>query len=173
MYNGARFGLLLAVFYALAFGSAYVPPLNFPALLCLLVLPAALYLRMRHDFRASGGKHTVGTLWLNGLLTVTGGAVLAAVPEVIFLKWIDPTFLPGQIDTMAQALASSSEPQTQQFASDLQNAINNGFTVSPIIFTMSTLWSITFVGSILALISGIAVKAGAGRYKTFIRRDGE
>lgn len=165
MHNGVRFGLLLTAFYALSLGSARVPLLNIPALLCLVALPVALYIWMRNDFRASKGMHTVGTLWLNGLLTVIGGALLASVPLVVFLQWIDPQFLPDQWETMVSALGSSPDAQTQRMATDLRQALDNGFSISPIIFTMTMLWTMTFIGSILALIIGVVVKSRPIRCK--------
>lgn len=164
MHNGMRFGLWLTAFYALSFGSARFPLLSIPALFCLAALPVVLYICMRRDFRASQGVHTVGTLWLNGLLTVIGGALLASVPLVIFLQWIDPQYLPDQWETTVNMLAASDDAQTQHMAAELRQALDNGFEISPIIFTMTMLWTMTFIGSILALILGIVVKSTVPRY---------
>lgn len=168
MHNGMRFGLWLTAFYMLSFGSVRVPLLNIAALLCLAALPVVLFVCMRKDYCASHGVHTVGTLWLNGLLTVIGGALLASVPLVVFLQWIDPQFLANQWETLATALAASPDVQARQMATDLRQALDNGFAISPILFTMTMLWTMTFIGSILSLFIGIVVKMLAPRCtKTF------
>ncbi len=164
MHNGLRFGLLLTLFYALTLGSAHLPWLNLPGLVCLAALPVALFVWMRKDYIASKGLHTVGTLWLNGLLTVIGGALLASVPMVIFLQWISPDFLPQLWESMVQVLDTSADVQARNMAADIRVALDNGFAISPIIFTLSLLWTATFLGSILSLIMGIVIKASGPRF---------
>lgn len=150
--NGFRFGAYMTVIHATVIGSSSVPLLNVVTLALLAGAPALLYMLMRRDRTAEGGLPTLGALWLDGLLTILCGAMLASAVLTVYLRWIDPDFLISNLEQAVALLEASGDPSSLEMADKMHTAISNGFSISPITFSMMLLWMAGTSGSLLSLV---------------------
>lgn len=150
--NGFRFGAYLTAIYALMVVGDHVPLLGILTLALMAGVPAMIYLLLRRDRTLPGGLPTLGALWIDGLLTFLGGGILAGAVMMIYLNWIEPAYLADNLQHAIAMLDSSPDPQSHDLAEQMRTAIDNGFSISPIMFTMMTLWLVATSGSVLSLV---------------------
>ncbi len=75
-----------------------------------------------------------------------------------YLRWINPTHLSDEWTLMASTFAESPDASVRAYGEQLQSALDNGFTLSPGVFTMTLVWMAGFTGSLLALALALLVK---------------
>lgn len=160
---GARRGLPTGIYLGVMFMSSLLlsgTVLDGAVSMAMVILfPVFIYRILRTDLAASGGKMSTGALWLEGLTAIMGGALIASTIMFIYLRWIEPDFLSTRWAEMIEQLASAPDPAMNELAANFESASANGFVVSPIMLTMSMLWSAAFTGSILSLIAAAIAKA--------------
>ena len=150
--NGFRFGAYLTAIYALMAAGNHVPLLSILTLALMAGVPAMIYMLLRRDRTSPGGLPTLGALWIDGLLTFLGGGILAGAVMMIYLNWIEPDYIAGNLEQTIAMLDESPDPQSHDLAEQLRTAIDNGFNISPIMFTMTMLWLVATSGSVLSLV---------------------
>ena len=156
--NGLRFGVYLTVFYAASLFSRQAAVLNLLSLVMIVAVPFVVYFLMKADYRAVAGRYSVGSLWLDGMTTVVCGSLVAGVFMLAYLRWINPTHLSDEWTLMASTFAESPDASVRAYGEQLQSALDNGFTLSPGVFTMTLVWMAGFTGSLLALALALLVK---------------
>ena len=81
-----------------------------------------------------------------------GGALLAGALLTAYLSWIDPDYIMDSIRTTVDLLEQSPDSDSQQTAEQFRTAMDNGFSISPVIFSMTLVWMTATSGSVLSLI---------------------
>lgn len=166
--SGLIFGLYLSAIFATWILSASLPGFSLLTAALTVLFPVVLYIMMRRDDAFSGGLQLT-TLWICGIIMVTGGAVITAAVSVIYLKWGDPQFILRQLENVIAMSAATSDPTYAEAARLAQGMIDNHVVPSATMW-MTTMWLFTVSsGSILAGLLAMLIKVrsryrrGAGR----------
>lgn len=157
--NGLRFSVWLTVMYFASVFSASAPLLGLLSTVIMVCVPVLLWRMLTTDYRTTGGKWTIGQLWLDGFIAIMCGAVVAGTLLLVYLRWINPGYIYDQWASGIAAFEASGDPAMEQLASDMQTAVENGFSISPSMLTMSLLWLAAFSGSVISLIVAAIVRA--------------
>lgn len=97
------------------------------------------------------------TLWTQGIIMVSCGALLLTALSLVYLKWIDPTFMLEQLQTAAQ-LKSNPDPSVVRMADIAQGLIDNHAVPKASTMALS-LWLFTVSsGSMLAGLMAILAR---------------
>lgn len=156
--NGLVVGAIITLLYFASVFSRRVPFLGLLTMVLAMAVPVAIYILLRNDYIASGRRSSIGALWLDGLISVMGGAALAGALLLIYLKWINPEFLNTEWEASVALFEASSDPAMKQLAADCREAARAGFSITPATLTMSLLWMAAFSGSLLSLIAATVIK---------------
>lgn len=155
--NGLRLGLYLTVLYGCMVGSARWPGLSLLFLALAVGVPFFAYMLLRGDYRHADGLHNMAAVWLNGLVMFVGGALLSSMILYVYLRWIDPGYLPGQWDLLVEGLREAPDAEVRAFSEQCRRAAENGFSISPIIFAMSLVWMCAFGGTVTSLVLALII----------------
>lgn len=155
--NGLRFGVYLSLIYAAMIGSAFMPVANLIMLVLLVGVPFFVFRLLSADYRRAAGGHNLAAVWLNGMMTFICGGLLASLVLFVYLRWVNPGFLSMQWDMIVNGFASSPDPSLREFSEQCRAAAENGFQVSPIIFSMSLLWMVAFAGTLTSLVLAVII----------------
>ena len=150
--NGFKFGAYLIALYATLVAGNSVPFLGLISFALMAGVPGVTYMLLRRDHMLPEGPKTVGALWIDGLIMFFGGALLAGALLTAYLSWIDPDYIMDSIRTTVDLLEQSPDSDSQQTAEQFRTAMDNGFSISPVIFSMTLVWMTATSGSVLSLI---------------------
>lgn len=173
LHHGARNGVVTGIYLTILFILSVITP-GTPlegvlSTAMAIAFPVLVYRIIRRDMALTGGSASTGTLWLDGLVSIMCGALIAGAVLLVYLRWIDPGFLGNRWDTLVSQMAESPDPAMQEMAEDFTTASANGFVVSPVMFVMTLLWGAAFSGSLLSLLLAVAVRMRHGRRKPQIK----
>jgi len=163
--NGGITGIYLGLLLMLAVLTAGTALEGLLSTAMVLLFPVLVYRIVSRDFTAWGGKASIGTLWLDALVSIVCGALIASTVMFIYLRWIDPDFLMRRWTEAIAQMRNAPDPQMQLMADNFETAAANGFRITPIMFTMTILWGAMFSGSLLALAVAAVVRLRHGRRK--------
>ncbi|MDE6716157.1 MAG: DUF4199 domain-containing protein [Muribaculaceae bacterium] len=160
---GAYLGALLSLlFFAVVYSSA-LPALSFLAIAMLLAIPFFIFFVMKRLRRKAPDFWRMSALWMLGILIfIFGGIILAAV-AYIFLQFIDPDFIYRQLGAAIEIYKHNPDLINSQSLAVLTKMYESGNIPSAIQSAMSTLWSVSFFGSILSLIEAAIVSISSKR----------
>lgn len=152
---GAYFVLL---FFALAF-SMQVSVLGMLAMGMILAVPAIVYLMLARSFRAQGGLATFSSLWMQGIVSFFGGSLILAVVMMIYLRWIDPSFMVDRLSEAIQVYRDIDQPRATEVADTLQLVIDQNIVPSATDVALEIIWAGVFTGSLLSMLIALLVRA--------------
>lgn len=161
--NGGITGIYLGFLLMLAVLTAGTPLEGLLSTAMALLFPVLVYRIVSRDFKAWGRKASIGALWLDALVTIVCGALIASTVLLIYLRWIDTDFLTRRWTEAIEQLREAPDPEIQLMADNFETAAANGFRITPIMFTMTILWGAMFSGSLLALAVAAVVRLRHGR----------
>lgn len=155
--RGLVFGLYLSAIFATWIFSASFAGVSLLTCALTLLVPLVLYILMRRTDVFAGGLQLT-TLWICGIVTVAGGAVIAAAVTVVYLKWIDPEFILRQLMNLIAMADANPDPSYTEAANLARGMIDNHAVPSATMW-MSTMWLFTVSsGSILAGLLAVLIK---------------
>lgn len=149
---GALMGAMLCfLFFAVVYSSA-IPVLSFLVIALLISIPFFLFWIMKRLQRRAPDFWRLSALWMLGILIFIFGGILLAAAAYIFLQFIDPDFIHRQLGAAIDIYKQNPELVNSQTLTLLTNMYESGNIPSAIQSAMSTLWTVSFFGSILSLI---------------------
>ncbi len=143
-------GLGLSVLFLTSAFAAVSQIAGLLSLLIMAAVPAGLFISLRSTYVKQQGMSTFSALWMQGIMVMGCGTLIASAVAVVYLKWIDPGWLMRQVEAM---IATYSAIEGGEW---VVNALNEmvEYHLLPTVGQMvaQMLWLMLFTGSILSLI---------------------
>lgn len=157
--NGLVMGPLMAVCVLLVGATAYHAWLFLPALAAMIAVPSAAWFMLARTFDRGTGISTFSALWLQGICMFFFGGLLMAVAAYAAMRWICPSFIVDQMNTIISLYGSLSDPDARQVADTLQKMLDAKAIPTPIDIALELLYAAVFSGSILSMVLSALVRA--------------
>ncbi len=159
--QGLYFGLYLICFYTCGLLNMTSPNLLYSlgAMALFMGVPFLIYRWLRRTYVASRGRLPLSALWMQGIVIFICGTLIAALALVIYLKFINPTFIVDQMRVLIEMYSSMDWERGQEAADMLQTLIDMKLVPSAMSVVMETVWLGVFSGSILSLLMGLLARA--------------
>lgn len=154
--DGFIFGIYLSVMFFASILAGNFAPLSLLALAMMVGVPAVIYRFMLSYHRKLGAAGSFAMLWMQGVVIFFCGMLIAGTLLVVYMKWIHPDFVAGQLAAVA-ALKGSVPGSQMDFAADVASKmIEANFIPTPIdIVTEMIMLSIVSGSMLSMLLSGI------------------
>lgn len=167
---GAEDGLLMApmlILVALLFGaSTYYTWLGLPAMVAAIGVPALAYWLLARTYARQPELSTFSALWLQGICTFFFGSLIMAVVVYLAMRFMCPTFIVDQFNTVIAVYSQIDEPAADTLVSVLQRALNEHQLPTPMDVTLELVYIIVFTGSILSMFLSLIIRR-RGRNQRF------
>ena len=166
--RGADKGLLLGVYFCIMsvfmIAGENIPLLGLCSTVMMLGVPLLLYYFLRHTYVSQDGLTYHVTLWLEGIVIFTGGGLVLSLLIFCYLRWINPEFIPDQIDRMIEMYNSIDDPRTHEMANVLTTISDSRSYPSSRMFVAQIEVLIIASGLILSGITAFLVRLRTIRY---------
>lgn len=158
---GLQFGLwFTAMFLSYIYASLW-PALAIVTLALAAGVPFKVFRTLRREYRLSGSSIQVTSLWIQGIVMISAGALICALVTLVFFRWIDPGYIVRQLHQIIELYRTTSDPSLAEMARVAQGLIDNGTVPRPSTWVLS-MWLFTVTsGSILSGLMAILVRASA------------
>lgn len=113
-----------------------------------------LYRWIRRTYVEARGTLTLSALWLQGIVIFMCGMMISAIVSIVYLKFVDPTFIIDRLNDVIELYSSSPVEELREVATVLTNMIDQKVVPSTGAIVMEMVWLGVFSGSILSLIVG-------------------
>lgn len=157
--DGFLFGAYLAVLMFCSIFALHLPLLGLVADVMMLGVPFVVYKFMRRYFRAEKGRPTVSALWMLGIIMFCCGSVLAFALVLIYLQWVDPSYIDTSVNNSITVLRAAGSPDMLSLADDMETVMKQGNPLTPVSMCFTLIWASIFTGSLLSLIVAAIVRA--------------
>ncbi len=159
--QGLYFGLYLICLYGCGVMNITSPNLftSLAAMVLFFGVPFIIYYWLRRTYVESKGALQLSALWMQGIVIFICGTLISAVALVIYLKFINPTFIVDQMRILIDMYSTMDWERGQEAAEMLQNIIDMKMVPTAMSVVMETVWLGVFSGSLLSLLMGLLVKA--------------
>ncbi len=148
--DGALLGLLFTAVFFCSVYSDRLPFLAVIALLMIVAVPFAAYRFMRRSYLRAGFRMAFATVWLQGILLFIFAALATTVGVYLFFRFIESDYVSCLFDNY---LAMSERHAIDgAFTDTIRRMREVKFIPRPVDMVMSTLWAISFFGSMLSLL---------------------
>ena len=158
-HDGLSFAVYLTVMFFASIYTTRVALLSLLAILMMLGVPFVIYRYLRRAYVADGGITIMSGLWMHGIMIFLCGSLLAGAVEVVWLRWIDPTYIVDQIHSIIDLYSNSGWERGEEMAQVLQRMIDNSLIPSAISIVMEMIWLSVFSGSLLSALIALLVRA--------------
>lgn len=163
---GLSFGIYLtAIFFAVSYMFDY-PMLALPGFLLMIGVPVLIYIYLRRSYIEDRGMTIYSSLWMEGIAIFFFGGLLASFVAVIYMRWIEPTFVDSRIDAMIELYSQNEVARGQDAVDILMRAREQNLIPKPIDIAVESLWAIVFTGSLLSMLMALLVRARGYKPKT-------
>ncbi|MBD5345878.1 MAG: DUF4199 domain-containing protein [Bacteroides sp.] len=157
--DGLTFGIYLTVMFFASIYTTRVAMLSLLSIAMMLAVPFVIYYYLRRGYVADRGRAQMSALWIHGIMIFLCGSLLAGAVEVIWLRWIDKTYVVDQIHAVIDLYSNSGWDRGEEMAKLLQSMIDNNVIPSTISIVMEMIWLSVFSGSLLSALLALLVKA--------------
>lgn len=163
--DGGVFGAYLIVLFFMSIFSINSPLLSWLALLMMIGVPFLIYRFIGRGRRLTPRYNFFSAYWMHGIIIFVCGALIQSVVTFIYLRFINPMFIPNLLTDTAETLRQIGTADASQLASMFDSIVKLGQVPTPMSIVTSTIWSVSFSGSILSLIIAVIyrVKDGSKR----------
>lgn len=152
--RGAADGALLgAMFTATFYCSVYcerLPALGIAAMVMMAAVPFAAYMMLRRSYLEAHFPMHFAAVWLQGIMTFICGAMVTTVGVYLFFRYLEPHYMERTLNSYLaicdQRHIDDGLTRTLRRMSELK------FYPKPVDMVMSTMWAISFSGSMLSLL---------------------
>lgn len=164
-YLGARaglpVGLYMSAMFLLMVLMTRIPLMSYLLMCMMLCMPVLIYATMRTTVVRLRGNTTFSSLWMQGIMTFLFGSVVCGLLTMIYLKFIEPRFIIGMVQSCIDSCRALPGKEYAELAGTLDNMIRAGVVPTAASFTISMFWFAMSSGSLLSLIvAGIAQNSG-------------
>ena len=145
---------------------SYIYASQWPALALLtmfmvLAVPFMLYRLLKKEYRACGPSLQVPSMWIRGIVMISGGALICALVALAYFRWIDPGYIVRQLHQVITMYHSTADPSLAEFARVAQGLIDNGAVPRASTWVVS-MWLFTVAsGSLLSGLMAVLVRASS------------
>lgn len=149
--NGLIIGLFLTVVSSLLLAAA---DMNVPSILVLalfLLFPVISFMMLRKTFREERGETMLSALWLQGIVGYVGGSLIFALAGYVYLRWINPMFIPDQVSEAIKVYSEVDDPNAREVVTVLRQIEKTNAYPSPQQIVTELGLFITFIGSVTSL----------------------
>lgn len=150
--DGIWFGLYLSVLFIFAAVAINIPLLGHIATLMALAVPVYTFFTLRRGFIDNGYFYTFSEVWTHGLTLFLCGTLIMALTIVVYLTWINPSFIYDQCQIAITAYKQIGGEMGNEIAATLEKAINQKLLPSPLSIASNLISLGVFSGSILSMI---------------------
>lgn len=161
--RGAEDGLTFAVYLTVMFfASIYttrIAMLSLLAIAMMLGVPFVIYRYLRRAYVADRGTTIMSALWMHGIMIFLCGSMLAGAVEVVWLRWIDSSYIIEQLHAIVELYSDSGWERGEEMAEVIQRMIDNSLVPSAISIVMEMIWLSVFTGSLLSALIALLVRA--------------
>lgn len=157
--DGLTFAIYLVVMFFASIYTTKVALLSLLVILMMLGVPFVIYRYLRRAFVADRGTSLMSALWMHGIMIFLCGSLLAGAVEVVWLRWIDPTYIVDQLHSVIDLYENSGWDRGEEMAEVLQRMIDNSLVPSAISIVMEMIWLSVFTGSLLSALISLLVRA--------------
>lgn len=150
--DGFFFGFyLMAMFFSSIFAS-HLPLLTMVSMAMIVAVPLVVYRMMRSYERSLGALASFPMLWMYGVVVFFCGMLIAGSALEIYMKWIEPDFIIGQLRGVA-ALEGTAPGTFIDTAADLAaKMIEANFVPAPMDIVAELLMLAIVTGSVLSIV---------------------
>ena len=157
--DGAWFGLyLIALFFSSVYSMRF-PILGVVSFMLTVSVPLVTYMALRRTYISESLTTPVSSLWMQGIMMFLCGSSLMGAASVVYMKWINPSYLINNVSTSAEVFGQMDDPEMQQIAEGLQRMVETNSLPTPITLVFTSICLAVLTGSILSLITGLLVRA--------------
>lgn len=157
--DGLTFGLYLTVMFFCSIFASALPLLSVVALLMMVAVPVVTYLYLRRYQIALGAASTFSALWMQGLVIFACGMLLCSLVLVVYMTWINPTFITDQLASLAAVKGTMPDSGIDQAALIAERLIENKAVPRPIQVIVELEMMAIVSGSFLSLLISAALTA--------------
>lgn len=119
------------MFFASIFSSS-LPLLGLLSLAMMVAVPGVVYPLMSRYQRSLGRVSTFAMLWMYGVVLFFCSMLIAGTALIVYMKWIEPDFIAGQIQALASLEGVMPDTVVDQAASVASAMIDARFIPTPI-----------------------------------------
>lgn len=151
---GADHGLWMGLWLSMLFFASVFTTMSqiagIVSIILMAAVPVTLYRGLRSTYVRQHGMSPFSSLWMQGIVTMGCGALIASAVAAIYLKWIDPAWTSRQIDAMIKIY--SSVEGGEWIVDTLNEMVRQHLLPSTGQMVAQMLWLMLFSGSLLSLI---------------------
>lgn len=152
------FGIYLSLLFLTSVYSITYPVLGLATMMLLVSVPFYIYKCLRATYVADGGFTPLSSLWMQGIMVFLCGALIQGVVAVVYLKWIDPSFIITQLRSVIAFYSGIDDANAQEIAKVLQNMIDANLVPTATSMVMEMICFSVFSGSLLSLLMSIIAR---------------
>lgn len=157
--DGITMGFVFGSVFVLAACGTDSSLASLVALALAVSVPFMVYRRLAASYRADGCRATFAAVWLEGILTFGGGAIILALVTYLYLHYFDPTFVTRQVTAVSMFYARSDSASLRQLGQTFDNMVQSHMLPRPIDLAVTMAWAAAFTGAVTSLILSAIVKA--------------
>lgn len=156
--DGLTMGLYLGATFICQVLSLKILTLGLFAELMVLGVPFMAYFLMRRSYKSNAREKPFSTIWMHGITIFICGSLILGLVQYVYTRFINPDFIPMMAQTAVDAYMSLPSDDGRQFGVALQQIIDKHLLPTPIGFTITAIWLISFIGCLLSLAITVILK---------------
>lgn len=168
-YLGAKAGIPVGIYMSAMFLlmvlMTRIPLISYLLLCMILCMPVVIYATMRTTVVSFRGNTTFSSLWMQGIMTFLFGSVVCGLFTMIYLKFVEPRFIIGMVQSCIDSCRAMPGPEYSELAGTLENMIRTGVVPSASSFTISMFWFSMASGSLLSMVLAAVAQNGSRKYR--------
>lgn len=162
---GLPFGLYLtALFFAISYTFDF-PILSPIVFVLMLGVPFIIYGFLRRSFVEDKGTTIYSSLWMEGIAIFFFGGLLATLVSVVYMRWIEPSFIESRIDAIIELYNHTDYSRSEEIVDIITRAKEQNLIPKPIDISIDMLWFIVFSGSMLSMLMALLARARGYKIK--------
>lgn len=158
-HDGLTFAIYLTVMFFASIYATGVAMLSLLVILMMIGVPFVIYYYLRRAYVEDYGMTQMSALWMHGIMIFLCASLLSGAVEVIWLRWVQPTFIVDQLHSVIELYEGSGWDRGEEMAEVLRRMIDNQLVPSAISIVMEMIWLSVFTGSLLSALLALLVRA--------------
>lgn len=156
-HTGGSDGLIMGLYMSVAFVLQAVV-LGRPSVLSLvsgamvLGIPVLAYALLRRGYREHPAQRQFSTVWMHGITIFICGSLILGLVQYVYMRFVQPGFIASMVQMVAETYKSMPGEDYQHMGEVMQRIVDKHMLPTPISFTFSMIWLVSFVGSLLSFV---------------------
>lgn len=153
--RGADFGFIFGLYLTLMFFSSIFSPklplLGLLSLAMMVCVPVVIFIFIRRYDRELQECATFPMMWMLGVVVFVCGMLISGSLLVIYMKWIEPGFIVGQLEGLVELGRQSPGTFAAEAGKVAEQMIEANFIPSPMAIVSEMIMAAIVSGSILSI----------------------